>query len=61
MNQPPQDPVLDEIRAIRHQISEQAGHDAASLVAYYLELQRQFQDRLVHTAESHESADPSAA
>jgi hypothetical protein len=41
------DPVVDEIRAIRHRISAQFDHDPARIVAYYQEIQRQFQDRLI--------------
>ncbi|HEY0512917.1 MAG TPA: hypothetical protein VGH73_13490 [Thermoanaerobaculia bacterium] len=41
------DPVIDEIREIRHRISERFEHDPAKLVAYYMELQKQYQDRLL--------------
>jgi hypothetical protein len=51
----PQDPVIDEIRAVRHRISERFGHDPARLVAYYLELQKQYQDRLIVTVTTHEN------
>lgn len=33
------DPVIDEIREVRHQISARFGHDPRRLVAYYLEIQ----------------------
>jgi len=32
--------VIDEIRAVRHAISERCGHDPVKLVAYYMELER---------------------
>lgn len=44
------DPVIDEIREIRHRILERCGHDPARLVVYYMELQKQFQDRLIDGA-----------
>jgi hypothetical protein len=43
------DPVIDEIREIRHRISARFDHDPARLVAYYMELQKQYQDRLIKT------------
>lgn len=42
------DPVIDEIRAVRHRISEKYDHDPAKLVAYLMEFQTQYQDRLVY-------------
>lgn len=41
------DPVIDEIRAIRHRISARFDHDPARLVAYYMELQKEFAGRFV--------------
>jgi hypothetical protein len=55
------DPGIDEIREIRHRISERFGHDPARLIAYYLELQKQFQDRFIKTAKEPERTDQSAA
>jgi hypothetical protein len=55
------DPVIDEIREIRHRISAQCGHDPAKLVAYYMELQKRYQDRLIDTAKTSERRDPEAA
>ena len=40
------DPVLDEIRAIRQKISDRFGNDPASLVAYYMDLQLEHRERL---------------
>jgi hypothetical protein len=40
------DPVIDEIREVRHRISARFNHDPAKLVAYYMELQKQYEDRL---------------
>jgi hypothetical protein len=41
------DPLIDEIRAVRHQISEEVGHDPAKLIEYYMKLQERHKDRLV--------------
>ncbi len=44
---PLNDPAIDEIREIRHQISARFGHDPARLVAHYVELQKTFADRFL--------------
>jgi hypothetical protein len=41
------DPVIDEIREVRHQISARFDHDPDRLVAHYMELQEKLRDRLV--------------
>jgi hypothetical protein len=41
MNPKPSDPVVDEIRAVRHRISERFDHDPERIVAYYRKLQEQ--------------------
>jgi hypothetical protein len=41
------DPGVDEVREIRHDISARFDHDPAKLVAYYVELQKKYQSRLV--------------
>jgi hypothetical protein len=61
MNPTPIDPVIDEIREVRRRISERVGHDPARLVAYYMELQERYRDRLTDAVEAPERADPSAA
>lgn len=53
------DPVIDEIREVRHRISARFDHDPARLVAYYMELQKQYKDRLIRPVEERE--EPSAA
>ena len=55
MSQGPTDPVIDEVREVRHRISERVGHDPARLVAYYMELQKQFSSRLVRATETEEA------
>ena len=47
MKQTKSDPAIDEIREIRHRISERFGHDPERLVAYYIELQEKHRDRFV--------------
>ncbi|HSN86280.1 MAG TPA: hypothetical protein VL025_05945 [Thermoanaerobaculia bacterium] len=49
MKQVEEDSVIQEIREVRHRISERFGHDPSRLVAYYMELQKDYQDRLVPT------------
>jgi hypothetical protein len=44
---PKPDPVIDEVREVRHRISERFGHDPERLVAHYMELQEQYRDRLI--------------
>jgi len=41
------DPVIDEIREVRHRISARFAHDPARLVAYYMDLQKQYEDRMI--------------
>ena len=60
MNPSTTDPVIDEIREIRHRISARYDHDPAKLVAYLMQFQQQFRDRLVYDA-TVESAAQSAA
>jgi len=43
----PPDPVIDEIREIRHRISAMCDHDPAKLVAYFRKIQEQYADRLI--------------
>ena len=55
------DPVIDEIREVRYRISARYGHDPTRLVAFYIELQKQYQDRLIETERSTEPSDQPAA
>ena len=57
MNQ--RDPVIDEVREVRHRISARFHHDPALLVAYYMKLQDQYRERLVVTHEASTAAEPS--
>jgi hypothetical protein len=51
MDQGVSDPVIEEVREIRRRISARVGHDPTRLVAYYIELQRQYQGRLIGAPE----------
>jgi hypothetical protein len=45
------DPIIDEIREMRHRISEECGHDPDRLVEYYRELEKkEYKDRLCKPA-----------
>ena len=55
------DPVIDEIREVRHRISARFDHDPTRLVAFYIEQQKQYQDRLIETTKSTERSDRPAA
>ncbi len=61
MKQNLSDPVIDEIREVRHRISARFGHDPTRLVAFYMEKQKQYQDRLIETIKSAERSDQPAA
>ena len=61
MKQSKSDPVIDEVREVRHRISARFDHDPARLVAYYMELQKQYQDRLITTEKDVERRAPKTA
>ena len=61
MKQSQSDPVIDEIRDVRRRISARFDHDPVRLVAYYMELQKQYQDRLIETEKTAERTGQSAA
>ena len=61
MNHQQSDPVINEIREVRRQISARVGHDPVRLVEYYMKLQEQYRDRLVDSSKPSERADHSAA
>ncbi len=41
------DPAVERVREIRHQISQQCDHDPKKLVAYYMRLQERHKERLL--------------
>ena len=56
MESTPSDPVIDEVRAVRRRISERVGHNSARLVAYYMEFQERYRERLIRAGAVHEVA-----
>jgi hypothetical protein len=54
----PPDPVIDEIREVRHRISARFEHDPERLVAYYMELQKKYGDRLLDSERDSRPPDP---
>lgn len=42
-----QDPTIDRIREVRHQISERFGHDPEKVVAYYAGLEKEYAGRFL--------------
>ena len=51
------DPAIDEIRAVRHQISARFGHDLRKLIEDHIELQKRYADRLIFLRDRHDSVD----
>ena len=41
------DPLIDEIRAVRHKISAEYGHDTRRLIHHYKELEKKYADRML--------------
>jgi hypothetical protein len=51
------DPIIDQIREVRHRISEQCKHDPKKMVEYYMNLDRtEYADRLAKTKEEAEKS-----
>ena len=48
------DPTIDEIRKIRHQISQRFNHDPERIIEYYIKLQQKYQNRLIELSEQQE-------
>ena len=57
----PPDPVIDEIREVRRRISARFDHDPERLVAYYMELQKQYGDRLLDSEQRSPHLEPVTA
>jgi hypothetical protein len=51
------DPIA-EIRRVRHRISERFGHNPYRMVAYYMERQKEHEDRLIRAPESEVAGKP---
>lgn len=48
------DPVIERIRDARHQISGENAHDPEKVVAYYIELQKRYSQRLIESSQTEE-------
>jgi len=48
------DPVIERIREARHKISEENTHDPEKVIAYYIELQKRYSERLVESSQTEE-------
>jgi len=56
----PSDPVIDEIREVRHRISARFNHNPERLVDYYMRLQEQYRDRLISVSSAGSSFLPAS-
>ena len=61
MPQTDSDPVIDEVREARREISEEVQHDPVRLIEYYTEFQRRYQDRLLRPSGGSAGGGKSAA
>jgi hypothetical protein len=48
------DAIITRIRQARHQISEEQAHDPERVVAYYVELQKRYLERIIESRETEE-------
>ena len=53
--------ILDEIRHVRHAISEEIGHDPRRIVNYYASLQADLQARIINRSGESTPQPPEAA
>lgn len=53
------DPPIDEIRAIRHQLSAEFGHDPKRYIQYLRELEKQYPEQIRRYQELQRTAQPS--
>ena len=54
------DVTIAQIRQVRHRISERLGHDPRRVIAYYMELQQLYAERIL-PAEAETSPDQNAS
>ncbi len=43
------DPIIDNIREVRHQISQENNHDPKQVIEYYIELQKKYAKKTTKT------------
>jgi hypothetical protein len=53
------DPTITKIREARHNISEANAHDPQKVIDYYIQLQKQYQERLIKSSEDEKESEPS--
>lgn len=41
------DPLIDEVRAVRHEMSAEFGHDTRAFLAYIKEVEKRYADRML--------------
>ena len=41
------DSTIERVRKVRHQISAEHNHDPRQLIAYYLEMEREYEERIL--------------
>ena len=56
-----EDPLVAEIRAVRHRIFEEFGHDTRALVEHYRKLEMKYADRMFPSGKSMEPGQPTKA
>jgi hypothetical protein len=49
------DPPIDEIRAVRHRISERFGHNTKRLCDHYREMEKRYQGRMLRDRDAAEA------
>jgi hypothetical protein len=54
------DPPIDEIRAVRHRISEEFGHDTRALLDHYRELEKRHPGRFLRRRPRPQRPEPEA-
>ena len=54
------DSLIVDVRRVRHEISAEFGHDPDRLISYYMELQKQHVNRLVHAHEQDRPGKPAS-
>jgi hypothetical protein len=55
------DIAIEEIREVRHRISERFGHDTKALLDHYRELEKKHPERMLREPSQEETPDPDDA
>ena len=54
------DPAVERVREVRHQISQRCEHDPKKLVEYYMHLQERHKERLLKVGKDEQSEEATA-